>query len=200
MLKIIQGIGRDGRHSELEAAFRLRHKIFVDEARWTDLRKPDGLERDEFDDEHAVHMLLYSGTDLIGYQRMLPTTRPYLLGAVYPQLCDEQLPSAPSIYEWTRFAVRPEFRGSGNSLGLAGAILVHGFVEWGLCRGVNAVVVELAPVQMLKFAQCHFRAHPLGIIQPIAGQDTIAVLAKFDGRTQRRLASILETSTSERAA
>ena len=64
---------------EMEQAYRLRHRIFVEEMKWSDLAKPDGREIDQFDDEHAVHMLYVENGKVLGYQRMLPTTRPHLL-------------------------------------------------------------------------------------------------------------------------
>jgi acyl-homoserine lactone synthase len=157
-------IDRSNRHdyaSELDDAYRLRHRIFVEDAGWEALRRPDRRERDRFDDEHAVEMLLFDGGRLIGYQRLLPTTRPYLLTEIYPQLCDGEPPAGDHIYEWTRFAVDKPYRGDGTGLGKVGAELVLSYVEWGLANGVRAVVVELPPIQMLKFAQCHFMAHPL---------------------------------------
>ena len=39
---------------ELEQMHRLRHEIFVEELGWTDLWSAEGVERDDFDDEHAV--------------------------------------------------------------------------------------------------------------------------------------------------
>lgn len=196
MLRIINGSAA----AELEDAFRFRHRIFVEEARWEALRKSDGLERDQFDDEHAVHMLLYNEAALIGYQRLLPTTRPYLLTEVYPQLCDGKPPASPDLFEWTRFAVEREYRGDGKSLGQAGTELVLGFVDWGLANGVEGVVVELEPIQTLKFIQCHFLAYPLGVAHPIGGRDVVALVARFDERTRRRLRGLMNSGGPERKA
>lgn len=190
-IKIIEGRQRETCIDEMEEAYRLRHRIFVEEARWEKLRRNDGMERDEFDDENSVNFLLYEHDRLIGYSRLLPTTRPYLLTRVYPHLCEGQPPSSPTIFEWTRFGVDRAYRGDGRGLGQAGAMLVHAYVEWGLRNGVEAVVVELAPSQVIKFIQCHFLAYPLGITHMIDGQETVAVVAHFDERTQRRLKLLL---------
>lgn len=189
MIRIIQGV-KAAAGGELEAAFRFRHRIFVEEAGWEALRRPDGLERDQFDDDEAVHFLLYGSSGLIGYQRLLPTTRPYLLSEIYPQLCDDAVPSCATVYEWTRFAVERPFRGDGRSLGHAGAQLVLAFVEWGMANGVKSVVVELEPIQMLKFVQCHFLAYPLGVAHEVNGRDVVAVQAHFDRRTRARLLTL----------
>lgn len=191
MLMTIDNSNRDTEGWRLEEAYRLRHRVFVEEMGWEALRQPDGRETDQFDDEHAVHMLLYEGAELIGYQRMLPTTRPYLLTEIYPQLCDGEPPRDPSIYEWTRFAVVPEHRGDGRGLGRAGAELVLGYVEWGLASGIDTVVVELEPIQTLKFIQCGFLTACLGVMHHIGGRGTVAMLAHFDERTRRTLLALL---------
>jgi acyl-homoserine lactone synthase len=96
---------------EMEQAYRLRHRVFVDEMKWTNLTKPDGREIDQFDDEYAVHMLYIGGNGkVLGYQRMLPSTRPHLLSVVLPQLCEDERPVGPHIWEWTRYCVEPVHR------------------------------------------------------------------------------------------
>lgn len=195
MILTIEGANRHAYRHELDEAFRLRHRTFVEEAGWEALRKPDGRETDQFDDDRAIHMLLCDKGSLIGYQRLLPTTCPNLLTDVYPELCDGAPPSSPRIFEWTRLAVEPRFRGMGPGLGSAGAILVHAMVKWCLGNDVEAVIVETAPIMMLKFVQCHFRISPLGVIHMIDGKETLALLARFDERTLSRLQ---EMTTGER--
>jgi acyl-homoserine lactone synthase len=96
---------------EMEQAYRLRHRVFVDEMKWTNLTKPDGREIDQFDDEYAVHMLYIGGNGkVLGYQRMLPSTRPHLLSDVLPQQCEDERPVGPHIREWTRYCVEPVHR------------------------------------------------------------------------------------------
>jgi hypothetical protein len=46
---------------------------------WHNLAKPDGRDVDQFDNKHAVHMLYIEHREVLGYQRLLPSTRPHLL-------------------------------------------------------------------------------------------------------------------------
>lgn len=172
---------------EMDAAYRLRHQVFVAEMGWEELAKPDGRETDQFDQDKALHMLLYEGKELIGYQRMLPTTGDYLLNSIYPHLCETELPNAPHVWEWTRFAVKKEHRKSGRKLSPAGNRLLSAIVEWGLSTGVDSIVIEMNPIWMLTLVQLHFRVHPLGIVHQLSGADTLAVTAYFDKRTLARL-------------
>ena len=172
---------------EMEQAYRLRHRVFVEEMKWTDLAKPDGREIDQFDDEYAVHMLYIQDGKVLGYQRMLPSIRPHLLSDVLPQLCEQERPVGPHIWEWTRYCVEPAHRERGRALSPVANALLSGIVEWGLESGIDTIIIEMNPLWLLRLVQLYFRTIPLGLPQPIGGQDVIAVTAAFDRRTLARL-------------
>ena len=172
---------------EMEQAYRLRHRIFVEEMKWSDLAKPDGREIDQFDDEHAVHMLYVESGKVLGYQRMLPTTRPHLLSEVLPYLCKDERPVGNHIWEWTRYCVEPAHRERGRTLSPVANALLSGIVEWGLETGVSTIIIEMNTLWLLRLVQLHFRTMPLGLPQRIGDQDVVAVTAAFDHRTLARL-------------
>jgi acyl-homoserine lactone synthase len=173
---------------EMEQAYRLRHQVFVDEMGWTDLAKPDGREIDQFDNGHAVHMLSIEEGQVLGYQRMLPSTRPHLLSEVMPELCDGERPVGSHIWELTRHCVDREHRQKASRIGSPAAnALLSGMVEWGLQLGVSTVIVEIEPITLLRLIQSHFRPLQLGLPMRIAGRDIIAVTLTFDWRTLERL-------------
>lgn len=184
---LIQGNHTQNHIDNMEQAFRLRHEIFVQEKGWEDIRKADERETDQFDTNDALHMLLYEEKQLIGYQRMLPTTSPYLLSEIYPHLCEYDLPKDENIWEWTRFAVSKEHRKGGRKLSPASNALLSGIVEWGLEKGVHSIVIEMNPIWLLRLVQLHFRVTPLGITHKISNEETLAVIASFDERTLARL-------------
>lgn len=186
-MKIINGRDAHLYENDLTKAYQLRHQVFVEEKGWEDIRKADGIEKDQFDTDDAIHMLLYEEKELIGYQRMLPTTAPYLLSDVYPQLCESELPNDQAIWEWTRFAVDKKHRGGGRKLSRAGNLLLSAIVEWGLERGIHSIVIEMNPLWLLRLVQLHFKVTPLGIAQQIGNEEVLAVLASFDARTLARL-------------
>ena len=65
----IHVVTRDNRHlygNELQQYFRLRHEIFVEERGWKDLYRPDGLEIDRYDNEHAVYLLAIDRERVVG--------------------------------------------------------------------------------------------------------------------------------------
>ena len=187
MLHIVTAENRSRYEAEMEQALRLRHKVFVEEMGWSDLAREDRREIDQFDDEHAVHMMYVVEGKVLGYQRMLPSMRPHLLSDVLPQLCEEERPVGPHIWEWTRYCVEPAHRERGRALSPVANALLSAIVEWGLSSGVSTIIIEMNPLWLLRLVQLYFRTVPLGLPQKIGGQDVLAVTASFDRRTLARL-------------
>src|SRR3712207_7392983 len=51
-------------HSDLiERCYRLRHRVFVEERHWEDLRRPDGRDVDQFDTADAIHVVVTEGRE-----------------------------------------------------------------------------------------------------------------------------------------
>jgi acyl-homoserine lactone synthase len=172
---------------QMEQAYRLRHAVFVDEMSWEELRKPDGREIDKFDDGRALHMLYLQEDQVLGYQRMLPTTRPHLLSEVMPELCEGERPVGPHVWEWTRYCVARPHRERGRALSPIANSLLSGIVEWGLENGVNSIIIEMDPIWLLRLVQLHFMVTPLGLPRRIGKSDVVAVVSAFDHRTLARL-------------
>jgi len=189
MLHIVTADNISDYQEEMDQAYRLRHKVFVGEKKWTDLNRPDGREIDQFDTEHAVHMLYIDGGAVLGYQRMLPSMQPHLLSEIMPQLCEGERPSGPNIWEWTRYCVAPGHRVHGRALSPVSNALLSGIVEWGLDCGVSTIIIEMSPLWLLRLLQLHFKVTPLGFPQSISGEDVLAVTAEFDRRTLAKLKS-----------
>lgn len=90
----------------LRQMFEARKQVFVDLLRW-DLPVLDGrFELDEFDDDQA-HYIIIADRDgnHLGSARLLPTTRPHILGGLFPELCAGPVPAGPDVFEITRFCL-----------------------------------------------------------------------------------------------
>jgi acyl-homoserine lactone synthase len=174
----------------MEQVWRLRHQIFVEEKGWTDLARADGREVDQFDTPHAVHFLAMEGDAVIGYSRLLPTTRPHLLSDVLPQLCEGERPAGAHLWEWTRQCVARSHRARGRVVNPVSIALLTGIVEWGMAHGVNALLLQMPTLYMIHVIQLHFRAQPLGLPVQIAGEEIMAATAAFDDRTLARLHAV----------
>jgi N-acyl-L-homoserine lactone synthetase len=90
----------------LKAMFEARKRVFVDLLKWDVPVLQGRYEIDQFDDEHAVYIIVQgSGGEHLGSARLLPTMRPHILGNLFPQLCAAASPRGAGILEITRFCL-----------------------------------------------------------------------------------------------
>jgi N-acyl-L-homoserine lactone synthetase len=82
---------------------RLRHRVFIERQGWK-VPTYRGFEYDEFDTPAAKYILwLDNQGHARGVTRLIPTTRPYMVQTLWPQLVDGELPQMDSIWEASRF-------------------------------------------------------------------------------------------------
>lgn len=91
---------------ELRLMFQQRYRVFKQRLGWS-VPAQAGEERDQFDDYYPIYLLALDDADrLAGSWRFLPTTGPYMLRDVFPQLLGgARAPYHPLIWEGSRFAV-----------------------------------------------------------------------------------------------
>jgi len=82
-----------------------RHKVFVERLGWQ-LQTFDNTEQDQFDRFDTIYVISRDEQgNISGCARLLPTTQPYLLGDVFPQLLNGMpAPNSPDVWELSRFA------------------------------------------------------------------------------------------------
>ncbi len=86
------------------AIARYRHRVFIESLQW-DLPCEPGHEQDEFDADGATHLAAFDGDAVVGYARLLPTLRPYLLQKHFSHLIGNGVaPQSPQVWELSRFA------------------------------------------------------------------------------------------------
>ena len=90
----------------LRSMFEDRKSVFVDLLKWDVPVLAGRFEVDEFDDEHATYIVIADERgDHLGSARLLPTTRPHILGSLFPILCAAPPPRGPAVFEITRFCL-----------------------------------------------------------------------------------------------
>ncbi len=95
-----------------------RYKVFIEELGW-ELQTEQGIERDQFDRPDTLYVVARDNQEqIVGCARLLPTTQPYLLEEVFPQLLNGMAPpKSEEIWELSRFAALDLASGSGTSSG-----------------------------------------------------------------------------------
>jgi acyl-homoserine lactone synthase len=165
----------------LQDMFDLRHRIFVERMGWEDLRKADGLEKDQFDNEDAIYLLLTEddGT-VIGAHRMLQTVKPHLFSDVFPQYCAVKgVQRGERILELTRTCVDEENLDKASMERARKRIMV-GLFEFFVRSGYEKVVM-LSPVDLVfRYLLIGIDIKPLGLPVEIDGIKQVALIATID--------------------
>lgn len=111
-MQFISGAAETLPHNFFERIAGYRHQVFVERLGWP-LHTENGMESDQFDRPNTIYVVSHDDQgEIIGCARLLPTTGPYLLGEVFPQLLNGlPPPCSPDIWELSRFATgRPKNR------------------------------------------------------------------------------------------
>ncbi|HYC94216.1 MAG TPA: acyl-homoserine-lactone synthase, partial [Sphingomicrobium sp.] len=95
-----------GKKPILQAMFEARKQIFVDLLKWDVPVLGGRFEMDQFDDEHAVYLIVANPAGQhLGSARLLPTVRPHILDSLFPRLCAGEPPRGTDCFEITRFCL-----------------------------------------------------------------------------------------------
>jgi acyl-homoserine lactone synthase len=188
MLAILRHDHAPSGEAVLKAMFAARKSVFVDLLKW-DVQVVDGrYEVDQFDDAYATYLVLMGAAgEHLGSARLLQTTRPHILGSLYPALCADAPPTGPHILEITRFCLDRRLRAPERRR--VRDTLVAGLVDHALQAGITAysAVAEMGWLQqILSFG---WRCAPLGLPQRVEGKLLGAIRIDIDGQTPARLAA-----------
>lgn len=154
------------------------------ERNWTNLTRPDGLERDQFDNEDATYILASEKGQIIGGSRLVPTTRPHLLSEVFPYLASVRgLPRAVDIYEWTRMFVVKNRRDGRTMGGQTRGMVICGVLEHCLDNGITGLTALIEMFWLPLFNSMGWNLTPLGLPELINGEWSIAVKMAIDENT-----------------
>jgi len=150
MIIVEKGCANPIADRSLRSMFEDRKRVFVDLLGW-DVPVLDGrFEVDQFDDEHASYVII-AGRDggHLGSARLLPTTRPHILGSLFPELCAGACPADPDVFEITRFCLSR--RQGAASRRLARNQLVSALAWHALEQGIRTYtgVAEISWLQQI---------------------------------------------------
>ena len=187
MTVIESGVRGPGDSPVLRAMFEARKRVFVDLLKWNVPVLGGRFEVDEFDNEHASYVVLTDPSCVhVASARLLPTTRPHILGKLYSALCEGKVPSGPDVVEITRFCLD---RSLGATARLAARNrLVSALAAHALDCGIRTYtgVAELGWLQqILAFG---WDCRPLGAPRQMDGRWLGALAITIDHQTPTLLA------------
>lgn len=126
---------------------RLRHRLFVERQGW-EVPSYRGMEHDEFDTPAAQYLLWSDNAgETRGVVRLLPTSRPYMLQKLWPDLVRGALPQSDSVWEATRFGCDSMLDAPTRRRVVAE--LLCAMQEFGLRNGIDRYLAVM-PLRLLK--------------------------------------------------
>lgn len=173
----------------MQAMFAARKKVFVDLLKW-DVPVLDGrFEVDQFDDEYANYLILADseGTHL-GSARILPTTRPHILGDLFPELCERRSPRDPGTCEITRFCLDREL--AAHERREVRDQLVLALVDHALANGISRYVAIAEMGWYRQILGFGWQCTALGVPREHNSGTIAAISIAIDETTPARLAAV----------
>ena len=129
-----------------------RREVFINQLGW-ELNTVNGMELDEFDVSEAVYVCSHDDEGNVnGVARLLPTTGPYLMEKVFPQLwAGNTLPRDPKIWELSRFAMVDQAKSTALSLrqapSAAATTLLRQVIRTADANGAKSLIT-VSPIAM----------------------------------------------------
>ncbi len=106
MLRIVDSANRAREHRALRTMFEARKRVFIDLLKWDLPALAGRFELDQFDDEHAVYLIVTDEeAQHLASARLLPTEGAHLLGDHFAHLCAGDVPRGPTVCEISRFCL-----------------------------------------------------------------------------------------------
>jgi acyl homoserine lactone synthase len=156
-----------------------RHKVFVETLGWQ-LQAQNGQELDQFDRDDTVYVVALDETrKIIGAARLLCSTKPYLLGEVFPQLMHGlALPCCTEVWELSRFAAVDFSAAAVSPLAQFSSPVAVALLKESLRHAVSLGAKQLITVSPLGverlLRKAGFRSHRAGPPQLINGSPVFA--------------------------
>lgn len=136
MIMISKGYALDD--AAIATMFEDRKQLFVDLLGWNVPVTDGRYEIDQFDGDYATYLIAcHSEGRHKASLRLLPTTGPHILGDLFGELCDHDVPRGPAIAEITRLCL-PTRLGAACRLAVRNQ-LISAMVDYALASDISAL-------------------------------------------------------------
>jgi N-acyl-L-homoserine lactone synthetase len=182
MIQILKGAAAPGACPVRDDMHRARKHVFVDLLKWDVPVVLGAYERDQFDTGDATYLI---STDSVGTHlgsfRLLPTDRPHILGELFAELCDDDVPAGPNILEITRGCLSPRLRAT-ERLKLRNR-LISAAVDYALAHRIRAFTCVADSGWLTQILAMGWDCELLGMPRVVNGVTTGALRIAIEPRT-----------------
>lgn len=187
MIVVVNAENRGLFHADLMEMYRQRKTVFVDRAGWKIPAVAD-QEVDCYDREDTIYLIAKEelGGPLLASVRLLPTTRPHLMGDLFPAACRDALPRGPTVWEVSRFCTTPDLPGRAIRLALLWEIIC-GVMETALLFGIDRVIFAANRALLPLALTCGWEAAKLGDTLRDADDEVTGAAAMINAAGLRRV-------------
>ncbi len=171
MIRVVDASNRGNYRQVLDAMHADRKTLFVDRLKWNVPVVDGRFEIDAFDTEHAVYLIATQPEtgEHIGSVRLLPTTRPHLLGDIFPMLVEGDVPRGEEIWEITRLCTAPTLA-DWEAHNAVRERLATALIEYALTMGINHYTMMTHMAFLSQLLSVGWDVEPLGLPQELDGQ------------------------------
>jgi acyl-homoserine lactone synthase len=170
----------------LEQQYRLRHKVFVGERGWDNLKRADGRDMDRYDNANAIYLLAIDNDRVVGGLRLYPTLLPHMLSETFSHLATANgVLRAANVFECTRYFIVRERR-----TGRTDCRLLAAFQEFCLQEGLKEVTAVVEMWWLPRWQQAGFKVRPLGLPTMIEGEPCFAAAIEISEQSLSRIRQV----------
>lgn len=188
MIDVVDPSSRWRFSQPLMEMYHHRKQVFVDQLGWNLPSGGSWLELDQFDNEHAVYLLVRGpgGGSHMGSVRLLPTTRPHMLSTTFSRLCPAGAPEGEDCWEISRLVTNP-LAVRGTSCVRVHRLLAHGLVEFAVLNDIRryTLVAEVSRVPAL--LSIGWDVMPLSLPVQMEGEHIQALQIGLDEESVERI-------------
>ena len=152
---------------------RLRHRLFIERNAW-EVPAYKGFEYDQFDTPAAQYLLwLDDAGQTRGATRLIPTTQPYMIQQLWPELLHGDPPTSLAVWEATRFGFDDTL--DAGTRRRAVQELLCAMHEFGIANRITRFLAVMSPPLLRRVpinAGC--AVTQLGPIRRLGGQPVVA--------------------------
>jgi acyl homoserine lactone synthase len=187
----------------INSMYGLRHAMFAERLQWK-VESQNGLERDWFDRLDPTYVVARHPVDplrAVGSWRLLPTTGPYMLKDVFPELLHGQAaPTDPAVWEASRFAVARCDDGVAFGMNETPVAMIREMLRFVRRHGVREIVTVTSVGVERLIRNLGLRTERFGPAIQIGDVRTVALRVPMDDAAELRLWGMLEGSDERQAA